>query len=60
MAHLASTAPTSRRPRARWRLSPLTRTNLLHGLIFISPWIIGVSLFIAYPILASLGYSFTD
>lgn len=60
MAHLASTAPTVSQSRSRRRLSPLTRTNLIHGLIFISPWIIGFSLFIGYPILASLGYSFTD
>jgi multiple sugar transport system permease protein len=41
-------------------MSPLTRRNLLHGLIFVAPWIIGFTLFTAYPILASLYYSFTD
>jgi len=60
MAHLASTTSVQSRPRPRRRLSPLTRANLLHGLIFISPWMIGFALFITYPILASLRYSFTD
>jgi multiple sugar transport system permease protein len=36
------------------------RRNLKLGLIFISPWIIGFSMFILYPIFASLYYSFTD
>jgi multiple sugar transport system permease protein len=48
------------RSRQRWQLSPLTRYNLIHGLIFISPWIIGFLLFIGYPIIASAVYSFTD
>jgi ABC-type sugar transport system permease subunit len=33
--------------------------NQIYGLIFISPWLIGVLAFTAYPILASLYYSFT-
>src|SRR3954447_7523077 len=48
------------RSRRRRQLSPLTRYNLIHGLVFISPWIIGFCLFIAYPIIASAVYSFTD
>lgn len=53
--------PTATPPRrARWRLSPLTRRELGYGLIFIAPWVIGFMLFTAYPILASLFYSFTD
>src|SRR5436190_1589791 len=53
-------AARSGRSRRHWQLSPLTRYNLIHGLIFISPWIIGFCIFIAYPIIASAFYSFTD
>jgi len=45
--------------RAR-RLSPATRRNLLYGLLFTSPWIIGLLAFRGYPILSALWYSFTD
>lgn len=38
----------------------MTRRHLIHGLLFISPWIVGVCLFIAYPIGASFYYSFTN
>jgi multiple sugar transport system permease protein len=48
------------RSKRRWQLSPLTRYNLIHGLVFISPWIIGFCLFIGYPIIASAIYSFSD
>jgi multiple sugar transport system permease protein len=44
--------------RRGFRLSVGTR-NQIYGLIFISPWLIGVLAFTAYPILASLYYSFT-
>src|SRR6185312_1064600 len=47
--------PTVRR-RARMRLS--TRNQIL-GMLFISPWLVGLLAFTAYPILASLYYSFT-
>jgi multiple sugar transport system permease protein len=43
---------------SRWRR--LRRTELLPGLLFISPWIIGFLWFQLYPILASIRYSFTD
>lgn len=36
------------------------RHNLLKGLAFISPWIIGFAIFGLYPIFASLYYSFCD
>ena len=50
-----------RRPRFSWReLSPVVRRRLLWGLFFISPWLIGFFAFTAYPIGASLFYSFTD
>jgi multiple sugar transport system permease protein len=38
----------------------LRRGELLPGLLFISPWIIGFCWFQLYPILASIRYSFTD
>lgn len=36
------------------------RRRLLNGLLFTSPWIIGLLAFYVYPILASLYYSFTS
>jgi multiple sugar transport system permease protein len=42
----------------RWRR--LKRGELIPGLLFISPWIIGFCWFQLYPILASIRYSFTD
>ncbi|MBF6606245.1 MAG: sugar ABC transporter permease [Chloroflexi bacterium] len=37
-----------------------TRRNLLAGLLFISPWLLGFFGLYVYPALASLYYSFTD
>lgn len=34
--------------------------NIKRGLLFISPWIVGMILFVGYPIVASIYYSFTD
>jgi multiple sugar transport system permease protein len=45
---------------ARRGWSRQTRKNLLLGLAFTSPWIIGFLVFVVYPILASLYFSFTD
>jgi multiple sugar transport system permease protein len=42
----------------RWRR--LRQGELLPGLLFISPWIIGFAWFQLYPIAASIRYSFTD
>jgi multiple sugar transport system permease protein len=36
------------------------RRDLINGLLFISPWLIGLLVFTLYPLLASLYYSFTD
>jgi multiple sugar transport system permease protein len=44
-------------PKRRW--SPLVRREFIAGLLFALPWILGVLLFQAYPMLASLYYSFT-
>ena len=46
--------------RARRGPSPGTRRNLIAGLVFISPWLVGFIAFYLYPALASLYYSFTD
>jgi multiple sugar transport system permease protein len=40
--------------------SKKTQRDLMWGLIFISPWIIGFTLFTLYPTMASFYYSFTD
>jgi multiple sugar transport system permease protein len=44
----------------RRRLGRLERENLLLGLLFISPWLIGFLAFLLYPILSNVWYSFTD
>jgi multiple sugar transport system permease protein len=52
----ARRAPTVRpRRRARWRRRPVVL-----GLAFASPWLVGLLLFTAGPILASAYFSFTD
>jgi multiple sugar transport system permease protein len=50
MAAVATTNP-------RW--SKLARREFMAGLFFASPWILGVIFFLAYPMLATLYYSFT-
>lgn len=35
------------------------RRDLRNGLLFISPWLIGISIFLVYPIFLSVYYSFT-
>lgn len=45
---------------AAWRdLTPARRKEALQGFAFISPWIIGFLAFTAYPMIASLYFSFT-
>lgn len=46
------------RPYRRW--SPAVRRDLTNGILFISPWLVGLLAFTLYPLLASLYYSFTD
>jgi multiple sugar transport system permease protein len=41
-------------------MSPLERRKLLTGLAFSSPWLIGLSVFLLYPLLAALYYSLCD
>ena len=45
---------------SRRRMGVLERRDLRYGLLFASPWILGIVLLYAYPIGASLFYSFTD
>lgn len=41
-------------------MTPLERRKLVAGLSFSSPWIIGLSVFLIYPLLAALYYSLCD
>jgi multiple sugar transport system permease protein len=50
---LTSSAPS------RWRLSRRERRNLVVGLLFISPWLIGFAVFLVYPIYYTIKISFT-
>lgn len=53
-------AQVQKKRRLRWRdLSPMRKREALTGLMFISPWIIGVLLFSLGPFLASFILSFT-
>lgn len=53
---MASLTETARLPRRR--ISPRTR-NTINGLLFASPWLLGLLMFWIYPTLASAYYSFT-
>jgi multiple sugar transport system permease protein len=58
---MSSVGAPLRAPRRRgvhWTAQ--TRRNLVTGLLFISPWLLGFLGFYLYPALASLYYSFTD
>ena len=41
-------------------MSPLERRKLVTGLLFSSPWVVGLSVFLIYPLLAALYYSLCD
>lgn len=41
-------------------MSPLERRKLFTGLMFSSPWMVGLSVFLIYPLLAALYYSLCD
>jgi len=51
---------TERVPRRRTRMGPLARHEARMGLLFVSPWIIGLLVFTAYPVIYSFYLSFTD
>ena len=41
-------------------MSPLERRKFFTGVLFSSPWVIGLSVFLIYPLLAALYYSLCD
>jgi multiple sugar transport system permease protein len=44
-----------------WRnYSPMRRREARAGLVFVLPWLLGLLIFTAYPVLASVFFSFTD
>src|SRR5947199_5767495 len=48
-------------PQKRSRgLTAVQRQDLRNGLLFISPWIIGFSVFLAYPVVMSIYYSLCE
>ena len=53
---MASLSETARLPRQRFK--PRTR-NTINGLLFASPWLLGLTMFWIYPTIASAYYSFT-
>lgn len=44
----------------RRKMSPLARKEAIIGYLFVAPWVIGFLVFLAYPMLSSLYYSFTN
>ncbi|WP_083404592.1 MULTISPECIES: carbohydrate ABC transporter permease [unclassified Curtobacterium] len=54
-----TTATQRRRPRERHPWTPAEKRRLRIGIAFISPWIVGVLVFVAYPLLYSFGISLT-
>ena len=58
-APLAQAATSRSRPRGS-RRSAKRRRDTLIGYLFISPAIIGLFLFVGYPMVTSLYHSFTD
>jgi ABC-type sugar transport system permease subunit len=43
----------------KWKLS-LHKKRALYGLVFVSPWIIGILLFFVNPILRTIQFSFSE
>lgn len=57
MARMPVTRLERQRPRGRVR--PLLVRDTINGLLFVSPWLIGLLVFTIYPIVASFYFSFT-
>src|SRR5699024_10324520 len=55
----ARTAATVGRTRSDRGMTRADRRNLRLGLLFISPWIIGILVFVIYPVTYSIALSFT-
>ncbi len=49
----------ARGERQTWRMTPAKRRDLRNGLLFVSPWLVGLLVFTLYPIVSSFYYSFT-
>jgi len=47
-------------PRTKHRSSSYKRKLSLYGILFASPWILGILIFSAYPLVMSIYYSFTS
>jgi multiple sugar transport system permease protein len=60
--HRAAGSPGARqlRKNSGRRISPSTLRNTVSGLLFISPWLVGLLVFALYPILASAYFSLTS
>jgi multiple sugar transport system permease protein len=56
---MASTLLTSTSAKRREGLSPMRRREAREGILYLTPWIIGFIVFVAYPIIASIYLSFT-
>src|SRR4029453_2164527 len=53
-------APSIARPRVLPRFSGLAWRRARWGYVFIAPWLIGFVLFTAFPMIATLAFSFTN
>src|SRR3954447_13689058 len=60
MAQLASSTPLRHKQAHSRRWSRSVRHDLINGLLFVSPWLIGLLIFTLYPLVASFYYSFTN
>jgi len=59
MTAISSVETKTNKKKRKPRMSKQARRNLITGLLFISPWLIGFFAFTFYPMVASLAYSFT-
>ena len=60
VATQTTSQPTTLAQKRRFSMSRTERKNLLLALVFISPWIFGFLVFLAYPIWYTLDLSFTN
>jgi multiple sugar transport system permease protein len=45
---------------ARARMGPIRRREAIAGWLFVSPWVVSLVIFAAYPVLAAIFFSFTE
>ena len=60
MAEVQTAGHLIGQPRKKHKLGMIEKRNLIIGLLFLSPWLIGFVVFMLYPMAASLFYSFSD